>query len=37
MIVLEEKARNKDGIRDTQLRFSDRPKNVCVSHTLHSH
>jgi hypothetical protein len=37
MIALEERDRNRGSIRDTQLRFLYRPKNVCVSNILHSH
>jgi hypothetical protein len=37
MIALEERDRNRDSIRDTQLRFLYKPKNVCVSHLLYSH
>jgi hypothetical protein len=29
--------RDDDKLRDTQLRFLYRPRNVCVSRTLHSH
>jgi hypothetical protein len=35
MIALEE--RDRDRIRDTQLRTLYRPKGVCVGHILHSH
>jgi hypothetical protein len=37
MGVIDEKDNNDDRLRDTQLRFLYRSKNMCVSHTLHSH
>jgi hypothetical protein len=37
MIALEERDRNRESIRDTQLRFYYINLRVCVSHLLHPH